>query len=476
MKKIISAILCLALVCITLAACGSSESDTSSAPAANTSTPAGETSVPASDNSTPAPETSEAEVEENGPFGFAGEKPLADCGTVDYTASDITLTGDVSAVKIGVILVGDETEGYTKAHMDGIKAAAAALGINSNQIIWKYTVGESDAVTTAGNQLINDGCTYIFSNSYGHQSYMADLAMTYPDVHFVAMTGDTAASDNLSNFSNAFTAVYESRYVSGVVAGLKLAELIKEGKVSDKNKDGDNIRIGYVGAYNYAEVVSGYTAFYLGIKSVVENVVMDVYYTYSWFDFDAEKAAAEYLINRGCIIIGQHADSAGAPTAVEEAYKKGTVVYSVGYNVSMLDACPDAALTSASNNWQVYYQYAFACAINGQDIATNWAAGYKKGAVNITELGTACAEGTAAKVEETIDKINTGDIKVFDTSKFTVDGKSVAWAYASDTNGDWTNDANNVISDGQFHESYVQSAPAFSIRIDGITELNPPEY
>ena len=301
---------------------------------------------------------------------------------------------------------------------------------------------------------------------------MTALAQANPNVHFVAMTGDTAASDKLSNFSNAFTGVYQSRYVSGVVAGLKLAELVQNNKLSEKNFDGDNIRIGYVGAYNYAEVVSGYTAFYLGLKSVVNNVVMDVYYTSSWFDFDKEKAAAELLINKGCVIIGQHADSAGAPTAVEEAWKNGTVVYSVGYNVSMLDACPDAALTSASNTWQVYYQYALAQAINGGDIATNWAAGYEKDAVNVTELGTACAAGTAEKVAEVVAKIKSGDIKVFDTSKFTVGGKAVTWAFASDTNGDWQNDANNVISGGEYHESYVQSAPAFSLRIDGITELN----
>ncbi len=442
MKKLISAILCFALVCIAFVSCGKSGNE----------------------NSTAADEPKD--------YGFSGEKELASSGTVDTTAADVALTGDVSKVKIGVILVGDETEGYTKAHMDGIKAAAAALGISNDQIIWKYKIEETDAVTAAGNQLINEGCTYIFSNSYGHQSYMSALAAANPNVHFVAMTGDTAAADKLSNFSNAFTRVYESRYVSGVVAGLKLKQLIDEGKITDKNKDGENIRIGYVGAFNYAEVVSGYTAFYLGIKSVVSNIVMDVQYTSSWFDFDKEKAAAELLIDKGCVIIGQHADSAGAPTAVQEAFTKGTVVYSVGYNVSMLDACPDAALTSASNNWQVYYQYALACAINGQDIATNWAAGYKKDAVNITELGKACAEGTEAAVEKVIADIKSGAVKVFDTSKFTVNGKTVVWAYATDTNADWVADANNVISGGEFHESYVQSAPAFSLRIDGITELN----
>ena len=172
---------------------------------------------------------------------------------------------EAADLKIGVILVGDETEGYTKAHMDGIKEAAKELGIADDQIIWKYKIEETDAVTEAGKQLINDGCTYIFSNSYGHQDYMLGLAKENSDIHFVSMTGDTADKNGLDNFSNAFTRVYESRYVSGVVAGLKLQELIDAGKVADKNMDGENIRIGYVGAYPYAEVVSGYTAFYLGI-------------------------------------------------------------------------------------------------------------------------------------------------------------------------------------------------------------------
>ena len=378
----------------------------------------------------------------------------------------------VPSVKIGVILVGDETEGYTKAHMDGIKSAAEDLGIKEDQIVWKYKVEETDAVTEAGHQLMNEGCTYIFSNSYGHQDYMLGLAKENSDIHFVSMTGDNADKANLSNYSNAFTRVYESRYVSGVVAGLKLQELLNDGKITDANYDGDNIRIGYVGAYPYAEVVSGYTAFYLGIKSIISNVVMDVQYTSSWFNFDSEKAAAELLMSRGCVIIGQHADSAGAPTAVQEALKSGKVAYSVGYNVSMLDAAPDAALTSASNNWEVYYKFAFEHALKGEDIPMNWAEGYNEDAVSITELGSSCAEGTQEKVDETIEAIKSGELKVFDTKTFTVGGAEVTEAFATDTDGDWVNDTDNVVYDGYYHESDVRSAPAFNLRIDGITELN----
>lgn len=403
-------------------------------------------------------------------YGFEGTKELASGGVQALKAPAVT--GDASAIKIGVILIGDETEGYSKAHIDGINAAAAALGISESQIIWKKKIGENEAVTTSGEQLIADGCTYIFSNSYGHQSYMEEMAKNHPDVHFVAVTGDTAASAGMDNFSNAFTNVYESRYVSGVVAGLKLKELIDAGKLSDVNYDGDNVKVGYVGAHKFAEVISGYTAFFLGIRSVVENVVMDVRFTDSWWDFDGEKAAAEALINSGCVIIGQHADSSGAPTAAQAANSSGKVAYSVGYNVSMLDVAADAALTSASNNWQAYYQYAFATAINGGNITTNWAAGYAEGAVTITELGASCAAGTQAKVDEVVSALKNGTLHVFDTSKFTVDGKKVTWAYATDSDGDFVYDKNNVISDGYYHESYLQSAPSFLLEIDGIRWVN----
>lgn len=403
-------------------------------------------------------------------YGTEGTKELASTGV--EAAKIPAVTGDPKAVKIGVILIGDETEGYSKAHIDGIKAAASALGIADSQIIWKYKINESENVTTAGEQLIADGCTYIFSNSYGHQDYMLGLAKAHPETHFVAMTGDKAASEDLKNYSNAFTNVYESRYVSGVVAGLKLKELVDAGKLTDANYDGENIKIGYVGAFTFAEVISGYTAFYLGVKSVVSNVVMDVQFTDSWWDFDGEKAAATALINSGCVIIGQHADSAGAPTAAQEANAAGKVAYSVGYNVSMLDVAKDAALTSATNVWQAYYQYALATAINGGDITTNWAAGYAEGAVAITELGSSCAAGTQAKVDEVVAQLKNGTLHVFDTSKFTVDGKTVTWCYGTDSDGDFTYDKNNVIADGYYHESYLQSAPSFLLRIDGIRWVN----
>lgn len=254
---------------------------------------------------------------------------------------------------------------------------------------------------------------------------------------------------------------------------MKLQELVNDGKVAADNMDENgNIKLGYVGAYPYAEVVSGYTAFFLGVQSIVPNVVMDVLYTSSWFDPVAEGEAANTLMSRGCIIISQHADSTGAPSACQAAQEAGTTVYCVGYNIDMLPSAPTAALTSAQNDWSVYYTYAFNCALKGEEIATDWAKGYAEGANMISKLGESCAEGTAEKVAEVEKGIKEGTLNVFDCSKFTVGGETVTGFLAIDTNGDFQGDEGEAITDGVFHESTLRSAPYFSLRIDGINELN----
>ncbi len=377
-----------------------------------------------------------------------------------------------AAVKIGVILVHDENTGYDFAHIDGIKKAAAAAGIAEDQIVWKYNIAEDETCYDTATDLVEQGCSYIFSDSYGHQSHMQQAASENPDVTFISMTGDTAALSGLANFKNAFNDTYQSRYVSGVVAGMKLAELVADGKVADKNMKDGNIKLGYVGAFPYAEVVSGYTGFYLGVKSIVDNVVMDVTYTNSWYDPTAEAEAANSLVASGCIIISQHADSTGAPGACEALLEGGTTVYCVGYNVDMLSVAPKSALTSAQNDWSVYYTYAFNCIVNGEEIATDWAEGYNEGAVMISALGESCAEGTADKVKEVEAALKDGSLNVFDTSKFTVGGEAVTTYLAIDTDGDWVGDTGEAIKDGVFSESTLRSAPYFGLRIDGITELN----
>lgn len=416
--------------------------------------------------------------------------------TLTVAAVFTSCSGDASGLKIGVILVGDETEGYTKAHMDGIKEAASSLGIADSQIIWKYKVEETSACLDAATDLVGQGCSLVISNSYGHQTFMVQAAEQFPDVTFVSMTGDFAAICGVPNMKNGFTKIYEARYVAGVVAGMKLEELISNGTISPESTpehfdENGNAKIGYVGAYNYAEVVSGYTAFFLGVQSIVPNVVMEVNYTNSWFDIDKEAATAEALVANGCVIIGQHADSTGAPSACEKLLGQGKVCYSVGYNVDMLETAPNAALTSPTNTWSEFYKDLFSLAKDGKanEFGTDVAKGFTENGVAITTLGPACAAGTAEKVAEVEAAIRDGSLHVFDTSKFTVSAEQTTCDVVTDDAGHLTSCKVNMsfmdwstmtaiyegqtvecITDGYFTESTLRSAPYFSVRIDGIVE------
>ena len=363
------------------------------------------------------------------------------------------------AVKVGFIFIGDENEGYTFAHYDGARAMMEALGLSENQVTIKWLVPETEACYDAAVDLVENGCNIIFANSFGHESYMLQAAAEFPEVEFCHATGTNAAASGLPNMHNYFTAVHESRFVSGVVAGLKLNEMIAEGKITEAD-----CKVGYVGAYPYAEVVSGYTSFFLGIRSVCPSATMIVKYTNSWASFDLEKEAAEALIAQGCVLIGQHADTTGAPTACQ-----AVGVPSVGYNVSMISVAPDAALTSASINWGPYYTYAVECVINGEPIAADWCQGYAEGATLITPLNeNTIAEGTVEKVAEVENAIKEGTLQVFDTATFTVGGETLESLIES--NADFAQYA-DMVSDGAFHESSLRSAPAFDLRIDGIEEL-----
>ena len=353
-------------------------------------------------------------------------------------------------IKVGVIYIGDENEGYTAAHMAGIDEMAANLGLSDDQIIEKTTIPEDESCYDAAVDLADQGCNIIFATSFGHETYILQAAQEYPDIQFCHATGYQAASSGLSNMHNYFDAIYEARYVSGVVAGMKLNEMIENGDIT-----ADQAKIGYVGAFPYAEVISGFTSFYLGAKSVCESVTMEVQYTNSWADMTAEGEVANQLIADNCVLISQHADTTGAPSACETAG-----VPCVGYNISMIETAPDAALTSASINWEPYYEYATKCVIDGTAIDTDWCKGFAEGADKLTDLNDkVVAEGTAEKVKEVEDAIIDGSLHVFDTSTFTVNGKEL------------TDADSEYISDGYFHESEKASAPAFDFIIDGITAV-----
>ena len=358
-----------------------------------------------------------------------------------------------SDIKVGCIMIGDENEGYTEAHLKAVEEMKKNLGLSDDQVVIKTNIKEDEGCYDAAVDLAEQGCNIVIANSFGHESYILQAAADYPDVQFCHATGYQAASSGLSNMHNYFDAIYEARYVSGVVAGMKLNEMIENGDIT-----ADQAKIGYVGAFPYAEVISGFTSFYLGAKSVCESVTMEVQYTNSWADMTAEGEVANQLIADNCVLISQHADTTGAPSACETAG-----VPCVGYNVDMTSVAPNTALTSASMDWGVYYTYAVQCMLDGTAIDTDWCKGFAEGADKITALNDkTVAEGTEEKVKEVEDALIDGSLHVFDTSAFTVDGKELDTYKKGDT---------EYISDGYFHESEYGSAPAFDIAIDGITSI-----
>ena len=364
------------------------------------------------------------------------------------------------AIKVGFIFIGDENETYTHAHYVGVLAMQEELGLKDDQIIIKWSVPEGQEAYDAAIDLVESGCSVIFANSFGHEDFVKQAAEENPDVQFCHSSGYQALSAGLDNFHNYFSDIYEARYLAGVVAGYKLKYLVDAGELTE-----DQLKIGYVGAYSYSEVISGMTAFYLGVRSVCPTATMVVKYTGSWADQALEKETAEALIAEDCVLISQHADTTGAATACESAG-----AYDVGYNASMLEAAPNYAVTSAVPIWGPYYTYAVKCVMDGEKIATDWTSGVGDGACDISEINSTIfteeqfAE-VQAKVEEVKAGLADGSIKVFDLSTFTVNGEELA-AGTLDGNG------NDQIKDGAFMESSVQSAPGFNWIIDGITELN----
>ena len=336
--------------------------------------------------------------------------------------------GDAAAMKVGLITLHDENSTYDKNFLDAFQESCDKMGVEA--IIMK-NVPEGQECYDAAGELVDKGCSLIFSDSFGHQGFMLQAAKDNPDVQFVSCTGDNALVANQDNFHNAFASIYEGRYLAGVAAGMKLNEIKEAGKLK-----GDVPKMGYVGAFTYAEVVSGYTSFYLGAKSVCPDVVMDVTFTGSWYDETAEKEGANKLIQGGCDLISQHADSMGAPTACKEAG-----IPDVSYNGSTMEACPTGTLDT--------------------------------GSVQLTELNeNVAAEGTAEKLEEVEAGLKDGSIHVFDTSTFTVDGKTLD-SYKADVEADENYEhETEVISDGYFHESEYRSAPYFDLQIDGINLLD----
>ena len=424
MKKFLALLLALVMV-FALAACGEAETTASDAP------------------SSEAPED-----------GTVSEAPEGD-GTVAGIPLD--------QIKVGFIFLHDENSTYDLNFINAAKAACEALGLTEDQYVLRTNVPEGQECYDAAAELADDGCNIVFADSFGHEDFMIQAAREFPEVQFCHATGTKAHTEGLDNYHNAFASIYEGRYLAGIAAGMKLNEMIEAGEIT-----ADQAKMGYVGAFTYAEVISGYTSFYLGAKSVCPSVTMDVTFTGSWYDETAEKEAANKLIAEGCVLVSQHADSMGAPTACEEAG-----VPNVSYNGSTLDACPNTFIVSSRIDWEPYFEYMINCVVNGEAIAADWTGTLSTGSVVLTDVNeAAAAEGTAEAIETAKAALEDGSLHVFDVSTFTVGGETISSYMADvDTDPDYTPDTEAIV-DGYFSESTFRSAPYFDIQIDGINLLD----
>ena len=373
--------------------------------------------------------------------------------------------GDDTAakVKVGFITLHDENSTYDKNFIDAAKEACANLGLVENEDYFiKTNVGETEQCAEVAADLVDAGCNIIFADSFGHEPYMIEVAKANPEVQFCHSTGTRAHTEGLANYHNAFASIYEGRYLAGIAAGLKLNAMIEAGDIK-----AEEAKMGYVGAFTYAEVVSGYTSFYLGAKSVCPTVTMDVTFTGSWYDETLEKEGAEKLIQGGCKLISQHADSLGAPTACENAG-----VPNVSYNGSTQAACPNTYIVSSRINWAPYYEYAIKAVMDGTAIDVDWTGTLATNSVVLTDLNTTvAAEGTAEAIAAATEKLEKGEIHVFDCSTFTVKGETLTSYMADVDAGDNAPDT-EVVHDGYFAESEKRSAPYFDLEIDGINRLD----
>lgn len=390
--------------------------------------------------------------------------PKGDKNTLIFGPEDADIT-------FGLICLHDENSTYDKNFIDAARVVAENQQV---RVIVKTNVPEDATCYEAAADLADQGCDIVFADSFGHEDHVIRAAKEFPNVQFAHATGTKAHTENVANYHNAFASIYEGRYLAGIVAGYKLAEMYGNGDGSAVSAE--NAKIGYVGAHPYAEVVSGYTSFFLGVRSIVPNATMTVRYTNSWYDAEAEENTARKLITvDGCKLISQHADSMGAPDACKDLR-----IPNVTYNISTKASCGDYYLVGSKINWAVYYAYLINCVRNNTEIAADWTGDIEDDSVQLLEYGNTVSEEAKAAVEAAKAKLVAGTLEVFDCSTFTVNGETVT-SYLADVDSS-NNTANNIVKETEaiendaergivyFAESLHRSAPYFDLRIDGITE------
>ena len=388
--------------------------------------------------------------------GGSGSEETAPAETTPAETAPAEEGEGTKSVKVGMVCIGDENDqGYTYNFMRGVEEATAQLAEQGITVEWifKTNILEDSGCEDANIELADAGCQLIINNSYGFEPFMLKVAPDYPEIEFISCTNQASAVDELANTHNAFANIYEGRYLAGVAGGMKLQQMIDEGTIT-----AEQAVIGYVGAFPFAEVVSGYTAFYLGAKSVCPSVTMKVKYVSSWSDAPQEAAAAAALADEGCVLISQHSDNTTPATAAQDAG-----VFHCGYNNDMTGVAPEASIISCRVDWAPYFVYAISAVANGEEFAQDWTAGYADGSVKLTALNEAvAAPGTAEALEAAEAQLAEG-LHVF--------AGPLSGHPAQDPDGEvWSIGEGEFFAESDLSQEGGLSAPQFCYIIDGITE------
>jgi len=378
--------------------------------------------------------------------------------------------GPAKGVKVGLICLHGAYSTYDNNFIIAMKAAQKKLGF---ELAVFEDVEEGPGCYDKAKALAQQGFNIVFADSFGHESHMIKAAKEFPNVMFCHATGTNGENENLNNFGDAFASIYEGRYLAGVAGGLRMKADIEAGKYTAAEA-----KVGYVGAFTYAEVISGFTSFFLGVRSVVPEATMSVKYTGYWYEEKLEKDVANELMDDGCKLISQHADSHGAPQACEA---RG--IPNVSYNGSTLSDGPNTYLISSRINWAPYYEkvimdYVDAKANEKQpSVPNNFTGTLKDGSVEIDSCSKNCPAGAQKEIDKVKKELIDGTRHVFDINNFKINGEAPTEANMRPADAEGTTwfglaaDA-KFLEGGYYHESELRSAPSFDKIIDGITEKN----
>jgi basic membrane protein A len=310
---------------------------------------------------------------------------------------------------IGVIHISaleGESSGYAYAHDVGIREMQAGIGLGGNQIIRKFNVSDTDLPATehAIRECIAAGAKIIIATSWNHMDVCAKMASEFPNVMFANATGN---KHNETNFTNYSGRIYQPRYLSGIVAGLR----------TSTNK------IGYVAAMgkDNSEVTGGLNAFALGVESVNLDARVYVRVTHRWFDPSGEAQAARSLIAAGCDVIAQHCNTPSPQTAAQQVG-----IWGIGYNSDMRGNAPAATVTSVVWNWGVYYTRLVQSVLDGGFSTQPYRGDIKDGMVGITPLNAPLTpSGATEAVAAARKRMESGEFDVFEGVMETNDGRVV---------------------------------------------------